>query len=43
MRKKEIIELEEKAQFFNIFRGYNLTDAELKWAWRRYLEVKENA
>ena len=43
MRKKEIVELEEKTQFFNIFRGYNLSDTELEWAWRRYLEVKANA
>lgn len=43
MRKKQIIEDEEKAQFFSIFRGYNLTERELRWVWLRYQEVKANA
>ena len=43
MRKKKIIEDEERAMFYNIFRGYNLSLQELRWAWLRYQEVKANA
>lgn len=43
MRKRKIIEDEERAQFYNLFRGYNLSDKELQWAWLRYQEVRANA
>lgn len=31
----------EKVWLYGIFRGYDLTEKELKWIWDRYLEVKE--
>ena len=40
---KETQEEKEKMELYKLFRGYDLTERELKWIWRRYQEVKANA
>ena len=40
---KETPQEKEEMELYKLFRGYDLTERELKWIWRRYQEVKANA
>lgn len=43
MKKKLIQEEQDRAAFYKLFAGYEVSDEELRRAWERYLEVRGSA